>query len=86
MELRAGGARTAVTVENRLDYLQCLAQQRLAARCKHEVDAFLRGLNDLVPDNLLAIFDENELEVRTGSSVHCRSGQGLVRPRSGWLL
>ena len=50
-------------MENRHEYLQCLAQYRLATRCKPEVDAFLRGLNDLVPDNLLGIFDENELEV-----------------------
>ncbi|XP_043220016.1 apoptosis-resistant E3 ubiquitin protein ligase 1-like [Amphibalanus amphitrite] len=63
VELRSGGARTPVTAENRLEYLQCLAQYRLANRCKPEVDAFLRGLNDLVPDNLLGIFDENELEL-----------------------
>ena len=63
MELRPGGARTAVTPDNRHEYLQCLAQYRLASRCRQEVDAFLRGLNDLVPDNLLGIFDENELEV-----------------------
>ena len=28
-----------------------------------QVAAFLRGLDDLIPDNLLSIFDENELEV-----------------------
>lgn len=28
----------------------------------------LSGLNELVPENLLAIFDENELEVRLGKA------------------
>lgn len=44
-------------------YLDALAQYKLATRCKEEVDSFLRGLNQLIPDNLLSIFDENELEV-----------------------
>ncbi|XP_037072935.1 apoptosis-resistant E3 ubiquitin protein ligase 1-like [Pollicipes pollicipes] len=63
VELRSGGARTPVTVDNRLEYLQALAQYRLSTRVRAEVEAFLRGLNDLVPDQLLSIFDENELEL-----------------------
>ena len=74
VELRSGGGRTAVTTENRQEYLQSLAQYRLATRCRAEVDAFLRGLNDLVPDNLLGIFDENELEV--GSLLRLYLGWG----------
>ena len=27
------------------------------------MEHFLKGLNELIPDNLLSIFDENELEV-----------------------
>lgn len=44
-------------------YLDSLAQYRLATTVKDEVDHFLKGLNDLIPDSLLSIFDENELEV-----------------------
>ena len=44
-------------------YLDALAQYRLSVKVKNEVDAFLTGLNDIIPDNLLCIFDENELEV-----------------------
>jgi hypothetical protein len=40
-----------------------LAQYRLASSLKDEVEHFLKGLNELIPDNLLSIFDENELEV-----------------------
>ena len=52
-----------VTNSNILQYLDAIAQYRLSVRVRHEVDAFLAGLNDIIPDNLLCIFDENELEV-----------------------
>lgn len=37
----------------KLQYVDLLAQWRLAVRCRAETDAFLRGLALLVPDNLL---------------------------------
>lgn len=43
--------------------MDALAQHRLASSIRNEVEHFLRGLNELIPDNLLGIFDENELEV-----------------------
>lgn len=46
-----------------LKYLDALAQQRLCNNVREEVDSFLKGLNGIIPDNLLSIFDENELEV-----------------------
>nr|XP_037870320.1 apoptosis-resistant E3 ubiquitin protein ligase 1 isoform X2 [Bombyx mori] len=62
-ELVPDGARTRVRNSTKLQYLDLVAQRRLAARTRAETDAFLRGLTLLVPDNLLAIFDENELEL-----------------------
>lgn len=44
-------------------YLDALAQQRLCNSVRDEVDSFLKGLNGIIPDNLLSIFDENELEL-----------------------
>ncbi|ELV09893.1 hypothetical protein TREES_T100010342 [Tupaia chinensis] len=63
VELMTGGAQTPVTNANKIFYLNLLAQYRLASQVKEEVEHFLKGLNELVPENLLAIFDENELEV-----------------------
>ncbi|KAG2457905.1 AREL1 ligase, partial [Polypterus senegalus] len=63
IELVAGGAQVKVTNENKILYLNLLAQYRLASQVREEVEHFLKGLNELVPENLLAIFDENELEV-----------------------
>ncbi|KAF7994519.1 hypothetical protein HCN44_003991 [Aphidius gifuensis] len=62
-ELINCGSKIRVTNDTKLRYLDALAQHRLASSIKNEVDAFLRGLNELIPDNLLGIFDENELEL-----------------------
>uniref|UniRef100_A0AAR2JKX5 Apoptosis-resistant E3 ubiquitin protein ligase 1 n=1 Tax=Pygocentrus nattereri TaxID=42514 RepID=A0AAR2JKX5_PYGNA len=63
VELISGGAQIAVTNENKMHYLNLLAQYRLASQVRDELEHFLKGLNELVPENLLAIFDENELEL-----------------------
>ncbi|XP_014210245.1 apoptosis-resistant E3 ubiquitin protein ligase 1 isoform X2 [Copidosoma floridanum] len=62
-ELIPGGSKVRVTNDMKLRYLDALAQHRLASSIRSEVDHFLRGLNELIPDNLLGIFDENELEL-----------------------
>lgn len=43
--------------------MDALAQQRLCNNVRDEVESFLKGLNGIIPDNLLSIFDENELEL-----------------------
>ncbi|XP_064623307.1 apoptosis-resistant E3 ubiquitin protein ligase 1-like isoform X2 [Lineus longissimus] len=63
IDLIPNGSKVAVTNDNKLTYLDALAQYRLANSVKDEMEYFLKGLNDLVPDNLLSIFDENELEL-----------------------
>ncbi|XP_055496102.1 apoptosis-resistant E3 ubiquitin protein ligase 1 isoform X2 [Leucoraja erinacea] len=63
IELIAGGAQVPVTNDNKIFYLNMLAQYRLANQVRQEVEYFLKGLNELIPENLLAIFDENELEL-----------------------
>ncbi len=64
IELVPGGSRVFVTEENKFRYLDALAQHRFVNSVKDQVDAFIHGLNEIVPDNILSIFDENELEVR----------------------
>ncbi|XP_023163866.1 apoptosis-resistant E3 ubiquitin protein ligase 1 isoform X4 [Drosophila hydei] len=63
IELIPNGAKTRVTNASKNQYLDALAQQRLCNSVKDEVDSFLKGLNAIIPDNLLSIFDENELEL-----------------------
>ncbi|XP_063222883.1 apoptosis-resistant E3 ubiquitin protein ligase 1 isoform X3 [Bacillus rossius redtenbacheri] len=63
VELMPGGSKVLVRSGTRHQYLDALAQYRLATCVKDEVEHFLKGLNELIPDNLLSIFDENELEL-----------------------
>ncbi|XP_021944995.1 apoptosis-resistant E3 ubiquitin protein ligase 1 isoform X2 [Folsomia candida] len=63
VDLVPDGSKIIVTNENKREYLNALAQYRLATKAKPQVDAFLKGLNEVVPDELLSIFDENELEL-----------------------
>jgi len=70
VELVQGGAKVRVRNSTKHQYLDALAQYRLANNLKDEVEHFLKGLNELIPDNLLSIFDENELEVRQNEHRH----------------
>lgn len=63
VELIPNGSKIRVRDATKLQYLDALAQYKLATCVKDEMEAFLKGLNELIPDNLLSIFDENELEV-----------------------
>ncbi|XP_060068994.1 apoptosis-resistant E3 ubiquitin protein ligase 1-like [Ylistrum balloti] len=63
VDLVPGGSSKPVTNENKQHYLNCLAQYKLSSSMKDEADHFLKGLNVLIPDTLLSIFDENELEL-----------------------
>ncbi len=63
VELKPGGAKVAVTDDNKLEYLDLLAQHRLCARIRDQTDQFLAGLHQFVPDSLLSLFDESELEL-----------------------
>ncbi|CAG2053499.1 unnamed protein product [Timema podura] len=63
VELVTGGSKIRVGNATKHQYLDSLAQYRLATSLKDEVEQFLKGLNELIPDNLLSIFDENELEL-----------------------
>ncbi|CAG4934509.1 unnamed protein product [Parnassius apollo] len=62
-DLVPNGSSIRVNNSNKTQYLEALAQWRLAARVRLELAAFLRGLQLLVPHHLLSIFDENELEL-----------------------
>jgi len=63
IELRPGGKETQVTNENKDEYIQLVIEWRFVNRVKKQMDQFLAGFNELVPLNLIKIFDEGELEL-----------------------
>lgn len=73
-ELTPGGAELPVTQENKGRYVDLVIQWRFASRVRPQMNAFLEGLNELVPLALLRVFDEHELEL-----LMCGIGQIDVR-------
>ena len=63
IELVPNGARMAVTESNKKAYINALAKYLLKTRVKNAVTSFLEGLHTLVPDTLLTLWDEAELEL-----------------------
>jgi len=63
IELRPGGKETRVTDENKDEYIQLVIEWRFINRVRRQMDQFLAGFNELVPLNLIKIFDEGELEL-----------------------
>jgi len=63
IELRPGGKDTRVDDENKDEYIQRVIEWRFINRVKKQMDQFLAGFNELVPLNLIKIFDEGELEL-----------------------
>jgi len=47
-----------------MEYLQLVAEYRLQDSVKQEIASFSKGLQYFVDDELISIFDENELEVQ----------------------
>ena len=66
VELKPGGAGIAVTEENKAEFIRLLCEHRLKGRVEKQLDAFKKGLYEIVPEELLRIFDERELELLIG--------------------
>lgn len=49
--------------QNKLEYVQLMCEHRLKGQVLEQITAFRRGLNEVIEEESLAIFDEGELEV-----------------------
>lgn len=66
VELKPGGESVPVTEENKKEYVDCVVAYRIAKRVREQFDAFMEGLLELIPSDLLNVFDERELELLIG--------------------
>ncbi|AWP01621.1 putative E3 ubiquitin-protein ligase NEDD4 [Scophthalmus maximus] len=62
-ELKLGGAEIVITNENKKEYIHLVMQWRFVNRIQKQMTAFKEGFFELVPQDLIKIFDENELEL-----------------------
>lgn len=63
VELVPGGGSRLVTLDNRMEYLDALAQHRLQKAVADEMKLFLKGLNEIVTEDVMCLLDESDLEL-----------------------
>ena len=66
IELKPGGESAAVTEENKKEYVDTVVSYRVSKRVKAQFDTFMEGLLELIPRDLINVFDERELELLIG--------------------
>ena len=63
IDLKPGGRDVPVTDENKMEYIELVVQWRIGKRVEEQKDSFLEGFYELIPQELIGVFDEKELEV-----------------------
>lgn len=62
-ELIPGGRNIKVTEENKHEYVDRVVEHRLTTAIRPQINAFLEGFNELIPRELISIFNDKELEL-----------------------
>ncbi|TRY98633.1 hypothetical protein DNTS_005882 [Danionella cerebrum] len=63
VDLKPHGSDMVVTNDNKKEYIDLVIQWRFVNRVQKQMNAFLEGFTELIPIDLIKIFDENELEL-----------------------
>lgn len=63
VDLKPGGRDIPVTEENKHEYVALVTEQKLTTAIKDQINAFLQGFHDIIPAQLIQIFNEQELEL-----------------------
>ncbi|XP_077234089.1 E3 ubiquitin-protein ligase UPL2-like isoform X2 [Tasmannia lanceolata] len=62
-ELVPGGQNIRVTEENKHEYVDLVVEHRLTTAIRPQINAFMEGFNELIPRDLISIFNDKELEL-----------------------
>ncbi|KAK0425020.1 hypothetical protein QR680_008987 [Steinernema hermaphroditum] len=62
-DLKPNGRNIEVADENRDEYIDLIIKWRFVSRVEPQMEAILKGIHELIPANLLQLFDSNELEL-----------------------
>ncbi|CCX35455.1 protein of unknown function [Taphrina deformans PYCC 5710] len=66
LDLKPNGRDLEVTDENKSEYVELVTEWRIQKRIEEQFVAFKAGFNELVPQELINVFDERELELLIG--------------------
>ncbi|KAM7209456.1 E3 ubiquitin protein ligase [Naviculisporaceae sp. PSN 640] len=63
VDLIENGRNVAVTEENKHEYVRLIVEHKLLSSVKDQMEHFLKGFHDIIPEELIGIFNEQELEL-----------------------
>ncbi|XP_071135977.1 E3 ubiquitin-protein ligase HACE1-like isoform X1 [Mytilus edulis] len=63
VELKPGGSKITVTEENKTEYAQLVTELRMTRAIQPQINSFLSGFHQYIPQSLIQMFDEYELEL-----------------------
>ncbi|KAJ3026294.1 UNVERIFIED_CONTAM: hypothetical protein HDU68_005895 [Siphonaria sp. JEL0065] len=63
IDLKPNGRNIEVTEETKQEYVSLITEQKLTKAIQQQIDAFLGGFQDVIPKDLIKIFNEQELEL-----------------------
>ncbi|KAI1980829.1 hypothetical protein LOZ55_001086 [Ophidiomyces ophidiicola] len=66
IDLMPGGRDIEVTNENKRQYVELVTEWKIQKRVEEQFNAFITGFNELIPADLVNVFDERELELLIG--------------------
>ncbi|CAO3688683.1 hypothetical protein G6F70_005615 [Rhizopus microsporus] len=66
VDLIPNGQNIEVTEENKKEYVNLITEWRIHKRVEEQFKAFKEGFNQLIPQELINVFDERELELLIG--------------------
>ena len=66
VELKPGGKDIEVNNENKREYVELITEWRIQKRVEEQFQAFVAGFHELIPADLINVFDERELELLIG--------------------
>ncbi|KAH0613256.1 uncharacterized protein H6S33_009636 [Morchella sextelata] len=66
IDLKPGGSDIEVTNDNKREYVDLVTEWRIEKRVKEQFDNFVEGFHELIPADLVGVFDERELELLIG--------------------
>ncbi|KAK7732802.1 hypothetical protein SLS57_000745 [Botryosphaeria dothidea] len=66
IDLKPGGRDIEVTNDNKREYVELITEWRIQKRVEEQFNAFIAGFHELIPADLITVFDERELELLIG--------------------
>ncbi|XP_054281138.1 E3 ubiquitin-protein ligase HUWE1-like [Macrosteles quadrilineatus] len=62
-DLLPNGRNINVTEDNKMQYIQLVCQMKMTGAIQKQLDSFLEGFYEIIPKELISIFNEKELEL-----------------------